>query len=126
MRYCIKNKKAFTLMELMVVIAILGVLTTMMTGNFLTSIRRSRDAQRKNDLSTIQRALEMYYEDNKTYPIVTGTNAGDVNFGASFCHPDEPPSLGCDIKTYMQKMPNDPNPGKTYFYSTTSTNNYAI
>ena len=126
MHYCTKNKRAFTLMELMIVIAILGVLTTLMTGNFLTSIKRSRDAQRKNDLSTIQRALEMYYEDNKTYPIATGSPAGDVNFGGKFCHPDELPNLGCDIKTYMQKMPNDPNSGKTYFYSSTSTNNYAI
>lgn len=126
MRNNIKNKKGFTLIELMVVIAILGVLTTLMTGNFITSIKRSRDAQRKNDLSTIQRALEMYYEDNKTYPVVTGTNAGDLKFGAPFCHPDELPTLGCTVKTYMQKIPNDPFTNRTYQYFSDSGTNYRV
>lgn len=112
----IKDKKAFTLMELMIVIAILGVLTTLMTGNFLTSIKRSRDAQRKNDLTTIQRALEMYYEDNKAYPDSTG-----VTFGTTFCHPG-----GCTTKTYMQKLPNDPLANRRYQYFTDSGTNYRI
>jgi len=123
-----KNKKAFTLMELIVVISILGVLTTLITGNFLTSIKRSRDAQRKNDLSTIQRALEMYYEDNKSYPanVGVGSSAGSVNFGIAFCHPDEGSTPGCDIKTYMQKLPNDPISGRTYLYTSTPPDKYAI
>lgn len=118
-----KDIKAFTLMELMIVIAILGVLTTLMTGNFMTSIKRSRDAQRKNDLSTMQRALEMYYEDNKTYPanIGVGSSAGYNAFGTAFCHPS-----GCDTKTYMQKLPNDPIIGKNYIYTSTPPNQYAI
>lgn len=119
----IKNKNAFTLMELMVVIAILGVLSTLMTGNFLTSIKRSRDAQRKNDLSTIQRALEMYYEDNKTYPTGEGATNGLINFGNAFCHPDPD---GCTTKTYMQKMPNDPLANRRYQYFSDTGTNYRI
>ncbi len=110
------NQKAFTLMELMVVIAILGVLTTLMTGNFLTSIKRSRDAQRRNDLTAIQRALEMYYEDNKGYPATAS-----VVFGSAFCHP-----AGCTTKTYMQKLPNDPISGRVYQYVSGITSTYAI
>lgn len=123
MQHFKKHKKAFTLMELMIVIAILGVLTTLMTGNFLTSIKRSRDAQRKNDLSTIQRALEMYYEDNKAYPanVGVGSSAGYNTFGTAFCHPN-----GCDTKTYMQKLPNDPVSGREYRYVSGTTSAYAI
>ncbi|PIP15252.1 hypothetical protein COX47_00635, partial [Candidatus Roizmanbacteria bacterium CG23_combo_of_CG06-09_8_20_14_all_35_49] len=57
------NRKAFTLIELLLVIIILGVLATLIIGNFFTSLKKGRDARRKGDLEQIQRALEMYYED---------------------------------------------------------------
>jgi len=62
------NKKGFTLIELLLVIIILGFLTSLIAGNFFTSLKKGRDARRKGDLEQIQRALEMYYEDNRAYP----------------------------------------------------------
>jgi len=65
----IKNKKTgFTLIELLVVIAILGILATVGLGSFQSSQMKGRDAQRKSDLSQIQKALEMYYNDKGVYP----------------------------------------------------------
>lgn len=99
------NKKGFTLIELLLVIIILGVLAALIIGNFLTSLKKGRDAKRKADLEQIQRALEMYYEDKKSYP-------STLSFGSSLC---ETTCLSGE-KIYMQKLPNDPISGKNYEY----------
>lgn len=110
----------FTLIELMIVIAIMGILAAMISGNFITSLKKGRDARRKGDLEQIQRALEMYYEDNKTYPLTV-----DLTFGGQLCHP----TLGCDPtsgKVYMQKLSNDPVSGKNYEYQSSDGTYYRL
>lgn len=96
------NKKAFTLIELLIVIMILGVLAALITGNFFTSLKKGRDTKRKGDLEQIQRALELYYEDKKTYPPA-------LTFGSALSDP-------VSGQIYMQKVPNDPISGKSYEY----------
>ncbi len=98
-------KKGFTLIELLIVIVILGVIASLITGNFITSLKKGRDARRKGDLEQIQRALEMYYEDKRAYP----TQA----IGSGFVFSSEFLDSG---KTYMKKVPNDPVSGKDYKY----------
>lgn len=100
-----KNLKGFTLIELLIVIMILGVLASLITGSFFTSLKKGRDAKRKADLEQITRALEMYYEDKRTYP-------DSLTFGSSLPDPDS-------TKIYMQKIPNDPTSGKDYEYKLT-------
>jgi len=107
------NKKGFTLIELLLVIIILGFLTSLIAGNFFTSLKKGRDARRKGDLEQIQRALEMYYEDNRAYP-TQAAGAGFV-FGGDFSSSE---------KTYMKKVPNDPIAGKNYKYETDSNGSY--
>lgn len=105
-------KKAFTLIELMIVIAILAILASLISGNFITSLQKGRDAKRKGDLQQIQKALEMYYEDNREYPEAGGTVGElDLNGGTDLCHPD-----GCDTKIYMAKLPKDPTSKCAYYY----------
>lgn len=58
----------FTLVELLVVMAILGILSTLAISNFRVSQMKSRDAKRKADLGQLQRALEMYHNDKSRYP----------------------------------------------------------
>lgn len=105
------QKNAFTLIELLLAMALLAVLALLLIGNFNTTLKRGRDAQRKNDLSQIQKALELYYEDNKTYP------AFDIispNQWKKLCT-----SQGCDQPNdtyYMIKVPNDPTAAYTYTY----------
>lgn len=101
-------KKGFTLLEVILIIVILGVLATLISGNFITSLKKGRDARRKADLEQIQRALEMYYEDKKAYPT-------SISFGDQLIDP-------ASGKIYMQKIPNDPS-GGNYKYVYDSTNN---
>ncbi len=64
------NNFGFTLIELLVVISIIGILATLLIANLGGIRERARDAQRKNDLNQIQKALEMYKnsQDPPTYP----------------------------------------------------------
>lgn len=96
-------KKGFTLIELMLVIIILGILVSLITGNFLNSLNKGRDARRKGDLEQVQKALEFYYEDQKAYP-------ASLTFGSPFTY-----DTGSGVKTYMTTLPTDPS-GHNYKY----------
>lgn len=113
------NKKAFTLIELLVVIIILGVLAALISGNFFTSLKKGRDAKRKADLEQITRALELYYEDKRSYPTFS------LSFGNKLCETSSSSSCGAE-KVYMQKLPNDPVSGKNYEYTTTAGTSYKL
>ena len=66
------RQKGFTLIELLVAMGIVAVLTALAAFNFNQSRIRSRDVQRKSDLSQLQNALELYRNDNNGYPAATG------------------------------------------------------
>lgn len=61
-------KKAFTLAELMVVLAIIWILTAAAMNIFTWAIATARDSTRVTDLKTMQTALESYYIKHKVYP----------------------------------------------------------
>ena len=107
-KFSILNSKGFTLVELLIVVAIIGILSTLLTANFIGVRQRSRDAQRKADLKQMQSSLELYRADQGVYPTAIS------NCGTSFKSPD------CVSSTYMQKVPLDPN-GAAYTYSSNGT-----
>lgn len=69
----IPNKKGFTLIELMVAISIIAILSTIGIVSFTQAQRVSRDTKRKQDLRSIQSALELYRITNGSYPALADT-----------------------------------------------------
>lgn len=111
----ISARKAFTLIELLLTMALLAILAMFLFGNFTTSIKRGRDAQRKNDLSQLQKALELYYDENNAYPDFLD----DDIFNQKLCRTDAIPALTpCPTPetTYMTKTPKDPHSSYIYKY----------
>lgn len=115
-----KIKKAFTLVELLVVMAIIGVLASLAVGNFRTAQARGRDATRKSDLKQIAHALELYYADYGQYPNASGTLIAG-------CPSTPVPGTACtwgtgwfrdsDTKTtYFKTLPADPVSQYNYYY----------
>ena len=123
-------QNSFTLIELVVVIAIIGVLTAFAVPNFMAARERARDIQRKNDLKQLQNAVEMYKLDFGEYPPEEQTlplyglyggmkttnicwNSDGAN-GLIFSS-----TVPADKIIYMKKIPKDPtrttNNG-AYFY----------
>lgn len=62
------KKNGFTLIELLVAMGIVAVLTGMAAFNLNLSRIRARDVQRKSDIDQLQKALEVYKNDNGSYP----------------------------------------------------------
>ena len=62
------NKKGFTLVELLIVIAIIGILATLAVVALQNARQSARDAKRIADIRQIQTALELYYNARGQYP----------------------------------------------------------
>ncbi len=58
----------FTLVELLVVITVIGLLTTMGLVMYVNASKKGRDGRREADLEQMRTALELYYSDNSVYP----------------------------------------------------------
>lgn len=64
-----RSRRGFTLIELIVVISIIGVLSTLIINNLNDARARARDTKRKQELSSLKTALRLYYNDYQTYPV---------------------------------------------------------
>lgn len=63
-----RSSRGFTLLELMIVLAIMGVLITIAQPNLKSAITRAKEAVLKEDLFQLRDALDQYYADNGKYP----------------------------------------------------------
>lgn len=105
-------KKAYTLIEILIVTTIIVLLTAVAVVSYSTFLKQSRDAKRKTDLEQVRAALEMYRSTEDTYPV--GSNWGTTL------------NILTTPVTYIQSLPADPkNPTYTYYYSGT-TSDYTI
>jgi len=59
--------KAFTLIELLIVVAIIAILAAIAVPNFLEAQTRAKGARAKNDLRNMATAMETYFVDNNRY-----------------------------------------------------------
>lgn len=62
-------KKAFTLIELLIVVAIIAILAAIAVPNFLEAQTRSKVSRVKADMRSIATAIEAYHIDNNRYPL---------------------------------------------------------
>ena len=93
------SNSAFTLVELMVVIVIIGLLATVVLINVLPSQDKAMQTKARADIATLEQAMEMYRLDNFSYP-------ADLNGLVQ-------PPAGADATRYrsggyIKKLPNDP------------------
>lgn len=64
-----RESKAFTLIELLIVVAIIGILAAIAVPNFLNAQVRARIARVQSDAKSTATALEQYRLDNNAYPV---------------------------------------------------------
>lgn len=107
-------KKAFTLLEMLVVIGIISVLVSMGFASYSTVQKKARDAKRQADLKAFQSAMEQCYSINSfAYPIIS-TGVGGTSIAE-----DCPIAAGQDLTI------TDPST-KTYTVNPTTTTTYTV
>lgn len=89
-----QKKSGFTLIEILVVIAIIGLLAVIVTVVFSGARVRSRDSARLSDVNRIQTALNLYWQATGVYP-------DEVNPGDSIAH---------GTMIFMDSVPTPPLP----------------
>ena len=77
----IKKRKGFMLLELIIVVAIIGILAAVAIPNFVGMTDEAKVAKIQSDLSTIGTAMEFYHvKKGGTYPDKLSTLAGDNGY----------------------------------------------
>lgn len=104
------KRKAFTLIELLIVIAIIGVLAAALYPTIRDALSRGRDAGREGDINNIITALETYNTDYGTYPPYAGCVDGTAT--GAFRDPDDTGNVAMDYFKGVEP-PRDPSPNRT-------------
>lgn len=95
-------RRGFTLIELLVVIAIIGILAGTLIYSYSGVRGRARDAKRISELDQVRQALQLYSQDNATYPTAdTCTPLSDPTMVSIFQPTGKP--------AYLPQIPSDPS-----------------
>ncbi len=87
-----RGERGFTLIELMIVVAIIAILAGILIPNFVNARAQAQTSACESNLRAIATAMELYYADNQHYP-----DAGAV-----------PDALNTATVTYLSNTPRDP------------------
>lgn len=94
-------QKGFTLLEILVVVAIIGILISIGSAAYTSAQKKSRDARRQGDLRSIQNGFEQYYANNSKYPTSASCTVDSTYLPAGI--PTDPKtgvaySIACDAQ----------------------------
>lgn len=63
----VRRERGFTLIELMITVAIVGVLAAIAYPSYVQYVRQGRIVEAQGELATLRVRLEQYYQDNRNY-----------------------------------------------------------
>ena len=116
--------KRFSLFELLLVVAILGLLSTLAIIAIGNAREKARDAARLEDIKEIQAALELSFNDTNKYPeakeaVILGQGNYDCLGGSGFA------AKGCE-NAYLADVPSNPTPGGLPYRYTSDIATYRV
>ena len=98
-----KDEKGFTLIELMIVIAIIGILAAIAIPQFAAYRQRAYVSALESDAHSFANAQEAYYADNDTYCSTTGTLM-QATYGAELSDNTVPTIIGANAVSFSLTM----------------------
>ena len=118
-----RRQRGFTLIEIMVVIAILGILAALIVPKIMSRPDEARRVAAHQDIGTIMQAMKLYRLDNGRYP------TQDQGLQALVQKPTaEPVPNNWKEGGYLERLPNDPwgNPYQYRFPGQNDPEEYEI
>jgi type IV pilus assembly protein PilA len=117
----LKTSRGFSLVELLIVVAIISLLAAIAIPQFITYRARAVDTQMKTDLKNAAVAMESYYAEYKVYPAsvagITGVGFRQTSGVALVITVTSPSTF-----TLTASTPNGSQPSFTYTSSTGAIN----
>ncbi|MFA5853909.1 MAG: type II secretion system protein [Patescibacteria group bacterium] len=125
----VNARRAFTLIELLIVISIIGLIATIAVTATNSARMKARDAKRLSDLKQLQSALGVSYEPGPGFPAVAAPiTLGDAthrvlcNIGAAPTFQTSLVAPGACGTVFMGLVPSNPTPGGSgYSYRSTTS-----
>lgn len=99
-----KNNAGFTIIELVVVIAIIGILASIITASVIQMIEKARIAKAKSEVEALFKAISIKLGDTGYYPYDDGAN--NITYAAAF---------NAKLAPFLSSIGTDPW-GSNYFY----------
>lgn len=91
------KRNAFTLLEILVVISIIGILVALGTAAYSSTQKKGRDAKRKSDIKAIQNGFEQYHARENAYPTAEAEANDTTIFPAGL--PEDPKNSDENVYT---------------------------
>jgi general secretion pathway protein G len=99
----LKTQQAFTLIEIMIVVVILGILAAVVIPKILDRPDQARVTAAKADIAVIMQQLKLYRLDNSFYP------STDQGLQSLIVKPaTNPAPMNWKQGGYLERLPNDP------------------
>lgn len=95
------SKSSFTLIEVLIVISIIGVVSSSSFFTIKNKLEQARDTKRKHDIELIQGGLEQYYDSTNCFPSSLGSCSQPLLVGNT---------------RFIDNMPCDPITEQAYVY----------
>lgn len=104
-----KHKNGFTLIELIVIIAVVSLLASIVAASLRSANLQAKITHRVADLNQVRAALEVYFNTNGSYPSPNGVFRSECSAWGGFDANNVIPGL---VPTYMSGFPSDPSMDK--------------
>ncbi len=102
----LRSKKGFTLVELMIVVAIIGILAGIAVPRYMNFIRRSRESATKGNIGAVRSALNIYYSDLEGIYPARGADGDKTVAAPAGCGLLSTPFMGTGANNYLDALPN--------------------
>ena len=113
-------RRGFTIVELLIVIVVIAILAAITIVAYTGIQERAKFSAMRSDIANINKAIQLYYADNGSYPVTPASGAGCTS--GYWCGWDQVtgdgfvPGLSPEYITTIPQLPTANASGDTYLY----------